>query len=510
MSQTFIEQVRNYIRAGYPALYLVTHEETRGLRDLQEVAKQTKLSIRIWSCTEGLGDPENGTTEDIRDPYALLQSLGGLSETLIVLRDLHLFPIETDPLLNRGVRETILAGKRRGNVICFLSPRQVLPPEWEKLIVIVPYALPDRQTLGVVLDGVIESAKESGVSAKALKLKAEERDAVIESAKGLTTDESESAFALSLAETGRLDPAVIAREKAVGIAKGGLLEFLPPAEGLESVGGLGNLKKWLERRRLAFSQKARAFGLPAPRGLLMVGCPGTGKSLVSKAVAKTWGLPTLRLDMGKMMGSLVGQSEEQLRRALAIAEATAPVLLVMDEIEKGLSGGASSGVSDGGTTARVLGTFLSWMQEKTAPVMILATANDVSRLPPELLRKGRFDEIFTLDLPNQEDRVEILKIHIAKRGRDPKKFPLTVLADLTDGFNGSELEEAVISGLYEAFYAGRDLSEKDLATAIKETVPLSVTMAEKVEAIREWGRARARPAAGPVRQTGGLRKVQLN
>ena len=176
MPTPFVDQVRNYIRAGYPALYLVTHEETRGLRDLQEVAKSTDLSIRIWSCTEGLADPDRGSTEDIRDPYALLQTIGSLSDSMIVLRDLHLFPVETDPILNRGVREVILAGKRRGNVICFLSPRQVLPPEWEKLVVVVPYALPDRETLGVVLDGVIESARESGVSEKALKLKPERRE----------------------------------------------------------------------------------------------------------------------------------------------------------------------------------------------------------------------------------------------------------------------------------------------------------------------------------------------
>ncbi|MCZ6690207.1 MAG: AAA family ATPase [Planctomycetota bacterium] len=504
MPNPFITQVRNYIRAGYPAIYLVTHEEIRGLRDLQEVAKQTKLSIRIWSCTEGLTDPENGTTEDVRDPYALLQSVGDLSDTLVVLRDFHLFPIETDPLLNRGVREAILTGKRRGNVICFLSPRQVLPAEWEKLVVVVPYALPDRETLGVVLDGVIESARESGVKPKALKLRPEERDQVIEAARGLTCDEAESAFALSLAEAGKLDASVIAREKAVGIAKGGLLEFFQPVDGLESVGGVGNLKKWLERRRSSFSKKAREFGLPAPRGILLVGVPGTGKSLAAKAVSKSWGLPLLRLDMGRMFGSLVGQSEEQLRKALAIAEATAPVVLMLDEVEKGLSGGASPGALDGGTTARVLGTFLTWLQDKTAPVFVLATANDVSRLPPELLRKGRFDEIFTLDLPNQEERVEILKIHIAMRRRDPESFALGELAEISDGFNGSELEEAVISGLYEAFHAGRDLSQKNLVAAIKDTVPLSVTMAEKVEAIREWGRTRARSAAeGEKMRAGG-------
>ncbi len=508
MSQSFVTQVRHYLRAGYPALYVTTHEETRGLRDLQEVAKSTDLSVRIWSCTEGLTSHENGTTDDVRDPYALLQAISELSDTLVVLRDFHLFPVETDPLLNRGVREAILAAKRRGNVVCFLSPRQVLPPEWEKLVVVVPYALPDRDTLGVVLDGVIESAKESGVKPKALKLKADERDRVIEAARGLTCDESESAFALSLAESGKLDASVIAREKATGIAKGGLLEFFQPSEGLESVGGLGALKAWLERRRLAFSSKARAFGLPAPRGLLLVGIPGCGKSLAAKAVSKSWGLPLLRLDMGRMMGSLVGQSEEQLRKALSIAEATAPVVLMLDEREKGLAGGASSGVSDGGTTARVLGTFLTWLQEKAAPVFVLATANDVSRLPPELLRKGRWDELFTLDLPTVQERAEILRIHIAKRRRDPEQFDLAELAKVSDGFNGSELEEAVISGLYEAFHAGRELLGDDIARAISATVPLSVTMAEKVEAIRAWGRTRARPAAAP--EAGVPRKNPMN
>jgi SpoVK/Ycf46/Vps4 family AAA+-type ATPase len=272
------------------------------------------------------------------------------------------------------------------------------------------------------------------------------------------------------------------------------------------VGGLDALKGWLGRRGAAFSEAARRFGLPEPKGLLLLGVQGCGKSLTAKAIAAQWRLPLLRLDMGRIFSGLIGSSEENLRRAIRVAESVAPVVLWVDEIEKGLSGTRSSGSSDGGVTARVFGALLTWLQEKTAPVFVVATANQIHDLPPELLRKGRFDETFFIDLPGAEERREILAIHVARRGRDPARFDLDRLAARADGFSGAELEQAVLSGLYEAFAEGVDLSHAHLERAVAETLPLSTTMREEIDALRSWARTRTRPASltarGPAAAAG--------
>jgi SpoVK/Ycf46/Vps4 family AAA+-type ATPase len=264
------------------------------------------------------------------------------------------------------------------------------------------------------------------------------------------------------------------------------------------VGGLELLKGWLSRRGAAFSEAARKFGLPEPKGLLLLGVQGCGKSLTAKAIAASWRLPLLRLDMGRIFSGLVGSSEENLRRAIRTAESVAPVVLWVDEIEKGLSGLASSGSSDGGVTARVFGTFLTWLQEKTAPCFVVATANRIELLPPELLRKGRFDEIFFVDLPAAPERQEILRIHVARRRRDPAGFDLPALAHASVGFSGAELEQAVVSALHEAFAEGGELSQRHLERAIAESLPLSVTMAEEIGELRRWASTRTRPASAAV------------
>jgi SpoVK/Ycf46/Vps4 family AAA+-type ATPase len=264
------------------------------------------------------------------------------------------------------------------------------------------------------------------------------------------------------------------------------------------VGGMTDLKAWLNKRRLAFTEQARAFGLPEPRGLLLLGVQGGGKSLLAKAVATMWKLPLLRLDIGRVFSELVGSSEENMRNALRLAETVSPAILWIDEIEKGISGIASSGRSDAGTAARVFGSFLVWMQEKTAPVFVIATSNDISLLPPELLRKGRFDEIFFIDLPDFEERQDIFAIHLLKRHRNPEQFDLVRLARETEGFSGAEIEQAVIAGLYDAFEGGRDLEEPDLIRNVAQSIPLSQTMREQVTALRNWARTHARPASSSV------------
>jgi SpoVK/Ycf46/Vps4 family AAA+-type ATPase len=257
------------------------------------------------------------------------------------------------------------------------------------------------------------------------------------------------------------------------------------------------LKDWLQKRAVAFTDPAREFGLPAPKGVLMLGVQGCGKSLCAKAVATQWQLPLLRFDMGRMFSSLVGSSEENVRRAIAVAESIAPAVLWVDEIDKAFAGSQGSGATDGGTTARVFGTFLTWLSEKTAPVFVVTTANDISQLPPELLRKGRLDEIFFVDLPTGEERADIFAIHLRKHKRDPKNFELPALVDASQQFSGAEIEEAIISALFDAFYDEHDLRTADILQALRQTVPLAQTMAEKIAALRTWAEGRARHASAP-------------
>ncbi|RYX99815.1 AAA family ATPase, partial [bacterium] len=285
------------------------------------------------------------------------------------------------------------------------------------------------------------------------------------------------------------------KEKKQIIRKSGLLEFYPTQEDMSTVGGLDNLKSWLNKRTEAFTKKARDYGLPEPKGILLLGVSGSGKSLVAKAVSSLWQLPLLRLDIGRLFSSLVGSSEENMRKTIKTAESVAPCLLWLDEIDKGFSGSGSSNVSDGGTTSRVLSSFLTWMQEKNNPVFIIATANDISRLPPELLRKGRFDEIFFLDLPKAEERIEIFNIHLKKRGRRSENFDLNLFASNTDGFSGSEIEELIISAMYDSFEENREVTTADIMNTIKHAVPLSHTMKESIDQLRDWTRSRARPAS---------------
>jgi SpoVK/Ycf46/Vps4 family AAA+-type ATPase len=279
------------------------------------------------------------------------------------------------------------------------------------------------------------------------------------------------------------------------VRKSGLLEYFAADEKLANVGGMECLKQWLSRRGSAFGEAARKFGLPEPKGLLLLGVQGCGKSLTAKAIASAWRLPLLRLDMGRIFSGLVGSSEENLRRAIRVAEGVAPAVLWVDEIEKGMSGVASSGRTDGGVSARVFGALLTWLQEKTAPVFVVATANQIEALPPELLRKGRFDEIFFIDLPAAPEREEILRIHLARRGRKPEGFPLDALAAAAEGFSGAELEQAVISALYDAFAEAKELAPAHVERALRETVPLAVTMREEIERLREWAKHRTRPAS---------------
>ena len=308
-------------------------------------------------------------------------------------------------------------------------------------------------------------------------------------------------------ESKAITPEIVAREKAQAVKKNGLLELIEAKESLDSIGGLDVLKEWLLKRRNAFSQKAIQYGLPTPKGLLIIGIPGTGKSLTAKATARVFGVPLLKLDAGKIFAGLVGQSESNLRSVIQTAEAIAPCCLWIDEIEKGFSGTKSSNSTDGGTSSRVFGSFISWLQEKRSPVFVVATANDVSQLPPELLRKGRFDELMFVDLPNQGEREAVWGIQIRKYGRNPADFDLVQLARVTEGLTGSEIESVFVDSLFLGFDQDREPSDLDVAHILTEFVPLSKLMAEQITGLRSWAKGRARLATSTQEVGWGLRRI---
>jgi hypothetical protein len=492
-----VQELDTLVRARYPLVYLVTPEEQRLEAILGELAASHGKALLGWTSTKGFRrlDGAKGAPEEAKGPLEALDAIEKLpGPSLVVLKDFH--PFLSDPVVVRAVRDLAHALKSTYTTVILLSPALVIPQEIEKELSVLDVPLPTYRDLFELLKEIVEVVRRNH-RAK-VELTREDVDQLIRAALGLTMSEAESAFARAIATDGclsRHDVALVLEEKRQVIRKSGLLEYFAGEENLTGVGGLVSLKAWLSRRGAAFSAEARRFGLPEPKGLLLLGVQGCGKSLTAKAVAAQWKLPLLRLDMGRIFSGLVGSSEENLRKAIRVSESVAPVVLWIDEIEKGLSGSQSSAVSDGGVTARVFGTLLTWLQEKTAPVFVVATANRIEGLPPELLRKGRFDEIFFIDLPAESERREILQIHLSRRGRDSARFDLEALAQQTDGFSGAELEAAVISGLYDAFAEGKELAQGHLARAVAESLPLSVTMREEIALLRDWARTRTRHAS---------------
>src|SRR5215472_16467628 len=378
-----------------------------------------------------------------------------------MFKDFHPFLTKSNFAVVRKLKEIALHLKNSFKTIILVSPMMEIPTELEKEITVLNYPLPTREDLGSLLDKIL--AEVTQVKQIHLDFDGHGRERLLQAALGLTLGEAENVFAKIIVKGERLsgdDVDDVFAEKQQIIRKSGLLEYYATSESFANVGGLSVLKDWLNKRALAFSSEAREFGLPPPKGILMLGVQGCGKSLCAKAVSTQWKLPLLRFDMGRMFGSLVGSSEENVRRAIAVAESVAPAILWVDEIDKAFAGSQGSGISDGGTTARVFGTFLTWLSEKTAPVFVVATANDISQLPPELLRKGRLDEIFFVDLPSQQERLEVFRIHLAKRGRDAAQFDLEALAAASRDFSGAEIEEAINSALYDAFYTHADITSK--------------------------------------------------
>lgn len=507
MDNKIIMQLSRLFRARFPYLYITTWEEERALSLIKRIAKSEKLirvtrDVYTWTQTNGFvlnGQKFEGTNS----PDKALDFIKECNKNAVfVMCDFHVYfgvkGRQVDYNVVRKLRDLIpelKTSKFRKNVI-FIASELLIPESMQKEITILDMPLPTLDEIKAKLDKMISQNNQIDTS----ELDEEGKEKLCKAALGLTLQEAENAFALAMVNDGRIDGkdlVVILSEKMQVIKKTGILEFINTDIKVSDVGGLENLKSWLNKRNNSWSEAAKKYCLPAPKGVLITGVPGCGKSLTAKAMSAAWQLPLLKLDFGKIFSGIVGSSEENMRKAIKTAEAVAPSILWVDEIEKSLSGINSNG--DSGTSSRIFGTFLTWMQEKTAPVFVIATANNISGLPAELLRKGRFDEIFFVDLPTHRERKEIFKLHLAKRLKDKDvASKLTVndelyekLADLTEGLVGAEIEQVVITALYEAFFNKRPLEFSDLENTIKNVVPLSVTQKEQILSLRQWANIRA-------------------
>ena len=500
---TFQTELETLIRARYPILYVISSEEMRVQNLVLDIAKKRQKKAFEWSYSTGIVpagtsiQSQKHRNSVTKEPLAALdQVIEQVEPAIFIFKDFHPFLTRNNFAVVRKLKEIALHLKNSFKTIILVSPLMEIPTELEKEITVLNFPLPSRDDLSALLDRIIAEVAQF----KQVKIDLDDagRDRLLQAALGLTLGEAENVFAKIIVKDERLsgdDVNEVFAEKQQIIRKSGLLEYCATSESFEHVGGLAVLKDWLNKRAVAFTNEARAFGLPAPKGILMLGVQGCGKSLCAKAVSNQWQLPLLRFDMGRMFGSLVGSSEENVRRAIAVAESIAPAILWVDEIDKAFAGSQGSGATDGGTTARVFGTFLTWLSEKTAPVFVVATANDISQLPPELLRKGRLDEIFFVDLPVRDERLEVFRIHLRKRKREPAGFDLPALAEASAGFSGAEIEEAINSALYDAFYVNEELTAAHVLTALGQTVPLAKTMDDQINRLRAWADGRARNAS---------------
>ena len=507
-------ELEQLVRANYPCLCLATAEEDRVEHLLDRVGARVGRPLYVWSMTRGWThkdqpieiqsqsyqlvetgrDAKKVDSEKLDPALCELFEHARTKELIVYLKDLPAFFDE--PRVLRKLYDAF-SGDSPWTIV-FSSASLGLPPLLEKEILIVEVPLPDEAELKSLLMSQLRSLARGSKG----KLQVPKRliDQVVQAALGMTQRQAENVFRLACMNDGAFteeDLDLIADMKRQTVRKSGILEYEDHNLSFRDVGGLDQLKGWLELRREAFGEAARSYGLPQPKGVFLLGVQGCGKSLVAKAVASHWHMPLLRLDVGALFSSYMGRSEENMRAAFRVAESIAPAVLWIDEIEKGFAGLGGSGDSDAGTSKRVFASFLTWMQEKTAPVFVVATANSIEHLPPELLRKGRFDEIFFVDLPTEAERRHIFQIQLARKGRRPEDYDLDGLAEVSEGHSGAEIEQAVVSAMYRAFPEGREFDSQDVASAIKATVPISQTLGEKIGELRAWARARARLATTP-------------
>lgn len=490
------EQLRQALLARHACISICTYEEHDALELVRGAALEMQQQILLWSNSRGLRDglvADGPFVTDTEHPVAALKFLVRNNAAItMVMQDLA--PHLKEPIALRLLRDLIDKCTRQQHTLILIDQSEELPACIRALATPLELSLPDEQQLDEILRSTLREQRAHRPIE--VNLNPQELATILRNLNGLSARQARRIITDVLTDDSRLDYRDInrilaaKRQQFQGV---GLLEYVESPVDLEEIGGLLNLKRWLAQRQQALSTDATQFGISAPRGVLMLGVQGAGKSLSAKAVATAWGRPLMRLDPGVLYDRYIGESERRLRDALKQAEVMAPIILWIDEIEKGFASAASVS-TDGGLSKRMLGTLLTWLQEHTAPVFTIATANDIEALPPELLRKGRFDEIFFVDLPTLETRAQIFAIHLRKRKRNDTQFDLAALAAASEGYSGAEIEQSIVSALHEAFAARSELATPHILQALLQSPPLSVTMAERVTGLRQWSRGRCVPA----------------
>lgn len=521
-SQVVAADVAALLRARNPLIWIVSKEEARVERYLVEAAAVAGYTPRTWDVAKGAAEMDGKEyPKGDTDPPGMLDTIeqqareGGDGRNVWIMRDLPAWlggPAGASTLrrLRNLARYLPTTDRNSAQAIVVLSPSAEVPAELANHASVIEWPMPDREEIAGILDATIAGLPEE---MKANAAPNGTREAAIDAAVGLSGEEAAACYAKSLVQHRRIDPLAVSSEKKRVIARERVLEWFDPLPGgLDAVGGLENLKAWLIARKAAYSPEARAYGLPSPKGSMLFGISGCGKSLTAKAIATAWGVPLLRVDLGALKSKFVGESEGNLRKAFRVIEAIGRCVVWFDEIEKALAG-ATNGGADGGVSSDALGSILTWMQERRGEAFVFATANDPTSLPPEFLRKGRFDELWFVDLPTARERVSVLWAAMKASGRDIVGIELSTVAVATKNFTGAELAELVPDAMYRAFADGaRPITTEDLLAAAKTVVPLATTAAEKITALRAWAKDRARPASlsdDSVRVTGTDRQIDL-
>ncbi|MBW4576352.1 MAG: AAA family ATPase [Aphanothece sp. CMT-3BRIN-NPC111] len=499
---SFSEEFELLLRARYPLIYIPTAEEERVEAAIAQSALHLgNRAVYIWDFVDGYQGNPNDVGFGRRNPLQALELLDKLPSSasgVFLLRDFHRF-LE-DISVSRKLRNLARRLKSQPKNIVIISPQIAIPSDLSEVLTVLEFPLPAAAEIKTEVERLLAATGQS-LTGKLL-------DELVRSCQGLSLERIRRVLARAIATRGELQPEdvdLVLEEKRQTIRQTQILEYYPTSENISDIGGLDNLKDWLLRRGSAFSERARQYGLPHPRGLLLVGIQGTGKSLTAKAIAHHWHLPLLRLDVGRLFGGLVGESESRTRQMIQLAEALAPCVLWIDEIDKAFSGLDSKG--DAGTTSRVFGTFITWLAEKKSPVFVVATANNIQALPPEMLRKGRFDEIFFVGLPSQEERRAIFAVHLSRlRSHNLKSYDLERLAYETPDFSGAEIEQTLIEAMHIGFSQNRDFTTDDILEAASQIVPLARTAQEQIEFLQDWAAAgKARMAS---RHTGLSNRIQ--
>jgi hypothetical protein len=482
---SFNDEFELLLRARYPLIYIPTLEEERVEAAIAQSAKRLgDRAVYIWDFVDGYQGNPNDVGFGRRNPLQALEFVEKLPESaaaIFILRDFHRFL--DDISVSRKLRNLSRRLKSQPKNIAIVTPQVAVPSDLTEVLTVLEFPLPASLEIQAEVGRLLLATGQS--------LSAQTIDELVRSCQGLSLERIRRVLTRAIASHGEIQPEdveLILEEKRQSIRQTQILEFYPATEKISDIGGLDNLKDWLLRRGGAFTERARAYGLPHPRGLLLVGIQGTGKSLTAKAIAHHWHLPLLRLDVGRLFGGLVGESESRTRQMIQLAEALAPCILWIDEIDKAFSGLDSKG--DAGTTSRVFGTFITWLAEKRSPVFVVATANNIQALPPEMLRKGRFDEIFFVGLPSQEERHAIFELHLSRlRPHNLKSYDLERLAYETPDFSGAEIEQTLIEAMHIGFSQNRDFTTDDILEAASQIIPLARTAQEQIQFLQDWAAA---------------------